>query len=103
MKNQTDSERATLSDISFEPLKALVESNLHSEYYNTLVLKSCLNTLSYKKIIQEDATQEALIAVVNTYKNQKELFEYFKLSTNNRVSFKDMIIPSLAEPIVEFH
>lgn len=92
-----------MENIKFEPLQVLIRENLHSDYYNTLVLKSSLNTLSYKKVIEDDASTEELVNKVNSYNNQMELLEFVKLSTNSKVTFKDMILPSLAEPIIEFN
>lgn len=91
-----------MTNISYAPLKELLENNLHSDYYNLLVLKSSLNILAYKKIVPEDASDTLIIEMINNYKNQKELLEFVLLSTTSKVSFRDMIIPSLAEPIIEF-
>lgn len=92
-----------MTNIKYEPLKNLLSENNHSDYYNLLVLKRSLNILAFKEVIKEDADDLLVIEKVNAYSNQVELYEFVKLSTNSKMSFKDIILPTLAEPFVEFH
>ena len=90
-------------NINFEPLKVFLENNKHSDYYNVLVLKRSLNILSFKEIINESEPNEVVSQKVNEYPNQLELFEFVKISMDSNVSFKDMILPKLAEPFIVFN
>lgn len=85
-----------------EKLQQLLHESIHCDYYNLKILKNTLNILSYKPILGVDSTEEEILEKVNKYKNPKEFYEMFKLSISPKLTFKDMALNSLHEPIVEF-